>query len=149
MINEFIENFSYLRIYLSNNETVYQALNSIKENASFEIKSMLNKLINEIDSDKTITPFLNFSKNFDNKVVEEVVISLYEVTNEGGGNIYINQFIKIFEDFKKIKEESNKTKRYKSFNIFTIFSLLASGYLMILLVFSVMNLMGEISQNGF
>lgn len=146
--NEFIEIFSYLRIYLYNEETVYTALKNIKEFASERMIERLDTLLSDIDNDKSIQPFLTFAKLFKNKVIEEVMISLYEMVEGGNKDIYLNQFIKIFEDFKNRTETEEEEKRYRKFDTINMLSILGSGYIMIVLSLCVISLLGE-ATNGF
>lgn len=146
--NEFIEIFSYLRIYLYNEETVYTALKNIKEFASERMIERLDTLLSDIDNDKSIQPFLTFAKLFKNKVIEEVMISLYEMVEGGNKDIYLNQFIKIFEDFKNRTETEEEEKRYRKFDTINMLSILGSGYIMIILSLCVISLLGE-ATNGF
>ncbi|HKL72747.1 MAG TPA: hypothetical protein VJY64_01000 [Candidatus Onthovivens sp.] len=146
--DEFIEIFSYLRIYLYNEQNVYTSLCSIVEFASDKMKEKINVLIEEIDNDKSITPFINFSASFKNKTIEEVMISLYEITNCGNSNIYLNQFINIFENFKNTNETFRSNQRTKVFENINIFSIVGSGIIMLLIVYCVVGLLGD-SANGF
>lgn len=146
--DEFIEIFSYLKIYISNKESVYKALMNIKEFASPAMLQRLDDLTNEIDNDKTIQPFITFSRKFKNKVIEEVMIALFELINNGNNEAYLNQFIKIFEDFKNRREREDKDKRFRLFDSINMMSLVGSGYIMIILSFCVIQLLGE-ATNGF
>lgn len=146
--DEFIELFSYLRIYLYNEETVYQALINITQFASIIMKERLEFLISGIDNDKSIDPFIKFSKLFKNKIIEEVMISLYEIINNGSDRLYLNQFIKIFEDFKSNKEKEDKERRYNAFNNINMLSISGSGYILIVLSLAIINLLGDVTS-GF
>lgn len=146
--DEFIEIFSYLKIYIANKESVYKALTNIKAFASPRMLERLDDLTNEIDNDKTIQPFINFARKFKNKVIEEVMIALFELINNGNNEAYLNQFIKIFEDFKNRRENEDKDKRFRLFDTINMMSLVGSGYIMIILSFCVIQLLGE-ATNGF
>ena len=146
--DEFIEIFSYLKIYIANKESVYKALTNIKEFASPRMLERRDDLTNEIDNDKTIQPFINFARKFKNKVIEEVMIALFELINNGNNEAYLNQFIKIFEDFKNRRENEDKDKRFRLFDTINMMSLVGSGYIMIILSFCVIQLLGE-ATNGF
>ena len=67
-IDEFIEIFSYFRIYVSNNENVYTALKNILQFASYNTKERLQTLINEIDEDKSLAPFVKFSDYYKKQI---------------------------------------------------------------------------------
>ncbi len=146
--NEFIEIFSYLRIYLYNEETVYSALKNISEFASPKMKDRIEQLLSDIDEDKTVQPFITFARLFQNKVIEEVMIALYEMVNSGNKDIYLNQFIKVFEDFKTRSEDENEEKRYRKFDTLNMLSVVGSGYIMVILALCIVTLLGE-ATNGF
>ncbi len=146
--NEFIEVFSYLRIYLYNEETVYTSLKNISEFASPKMKERIEQLLSDIDEDKTVQPFITFARLFKNKVIEEVMIALYEMVNSGNKDIYLNQFIKVFEDFKTRNENENEEKRYRKFDTLNMLSIIGSGYIMIILALCIVKLLGE-ATNGF
>ncbi len=140
----FIEVFSFLRIYLSNKETVYHSLNEVKAFADEEMNSKLELLISQIDEDKSIKPYIDFAASFSDKVIEEVMIALYEITNSGSSDIYLNQFNKIFEELKTRIENEKSYKRVKFFENLNIFSVVGSGMIMIILSFCVISLLGGI-----
>lgn len=138
----FIEVFSFLRIYLSNKETVYQSLNQVKAFADPTLEEKLNTLINQIDEDKSIKPYIEFASIFHDKVIEEVMIALYEITNSGSSDMYLNQFNKIFEELKTRIENDKSYKRVKFFENLNIFSVVGSGIIMITLSLCVISLLG-------
>lgn len=140
----FIEVFSFLRIYLSNKETVYHSLNEVKAFADSTLEEKLELLINQIDEDKSIKPYIEFASIFQDKVIEEVMIALYEITNSGSSDIYLNQFNKIFEELKTRIENEKSYKRIKFFDNLNIFSIVGSGIIMVTLSFAVISLLGGI-----
>ena len=140
----FIEVFSFLRIYLSNKETVYHSLNEVKAFADSTLEEKLELLINQIDEDKSIKPYIEFASIFQDKVIEEVMIALYEITNSGSSDIYLNQFNKIFEELKTRIENEKSYKRIRFFENLNIFSVVGSGMIMIILSFCVISLLGGI-----
>lgn len=144
LIEDFIETFSYFRIYISNNMNVYTSLKEVSNYSSPLIKVKLLKLINEIDEDKTIKPFMNFASNFDSKKVEEVMIAIYEMVNEGVSEMYLNQFVTIFTSFKTRVEKTREEKRLSRFNIINTFSMAGMGLLMIITMLGTINMLGEV-----
>lgn len=140
----FIEVFSFLRIYLSNKETVYHSLNEVKAFADSTLEEKLELLISQIDEDKSIKPYIEFASIFQDKVIEEVMIALYEITNSGSSDIYLNQFNKIFEELKTRIENEKSYKRIKFFDNLNIFSIVGSGIIMVTLSFAVISLLGGI-----
>ncbi len=141
---EFIEVFSYLRIYLSNSENVYRALLQASEYTSNEMKNEISKFIKSIDNDKTIMPFIEFSKLFKNKVIEEVMISLYQMIDGGFTGYYLTQFISLFDNFKSRYLNEDLTKRYKKMDLFTTFSLFGGAYIMFIILILIINVIGGV-----
>jgi Predicted signaling protein consisting of a modified GGDEF domain and a DHH domain len=143
-IDDFIEYFSYFRIYIFNGEGVYSSLNKTIDFANRKIKPLINGLLAEIDQDKSINPYLHFSNNFNNKLVEEIMISIFEMVENGSNFSYINQFTTMFENFKLRNNKANEEKRISIFDRYITTSLIGSGLIMIILVFGIVNLIGEV-----
>jgi len=147
--NEFVEMFSYLRIYLVNKQNVYQALKESSQFTSLEMKEEVNKFLGKIDEDKTVVPFLDFSKKMKNKIIEEVMISLYQMVDAGSSINYLNQFIQIFENFQARFKKEDLDKRLRKLDLFNTFSLLGVGYLMIIILLVIVSIIGDVTSNGF
>lgn len=145
LVNDFINTFSYFRIYISNNMNVYNALKAVSEYSTPLIKTKLLILLDEIDEDKSLQPYLNFASNFNNKKVEEVMIAIYEMVNEGNSENYLNQFMNVFTSFKYRNEKKHQEKRMTKFNLINSISMLGMMLVMILIMFSVITLVGEIT----
>lgn len=143
-IDAFINYFSFFRIYISNGESVYLALNKTLEFASDNIKPYIEGLIAEIDKDKTIQPFIRFAANFKMKLIEDIMISIYEMIENGNNINYINQFTTIFENFKIRVNKNNSETRLNKFDTFITSSLIGSALIMMILVYGIINLIGEI-----
>ncbi len=143
-IDAFINYFGFFRIYIANGESVYLALNKTLEFASDNIKPYIEGLIAEIDKDKTIQPFIRFAANFKMKLIEDIMISIYEMVENGNNLNYINQFTTIFENFKLRMNKANSETRINRFDTFITSSLIGSAIIMIILVYGIINLIGEI-----
>lgn len=145
---EFIEVFSYLRIYLSNSESVYRSLVQSSEYTSQQMKNEINMFVKKIDEDKTIKPFIEFSNLFKNKLIEEVMISLYQMIDGGFTNNYLNQFITLFDNFKNRYLNEDLHKRIKKMDLFNSLSLFGGAYIMLLILLLIVNAIGGLI-NGF
>lgn len=145
LINDFINTFSYFRIYISNNMNAYNAFKEVSKYSSPFIKTKLLVLLDEIDEDKSLKPYMNFAKNFNNKKVEEVMIAIYEMVNEGNSENYLNQFTSVFTSFKARVEKTNQEKRVSKFNLINAMSMGGMMLIMILIMLSIVNMVGEIA----
>ena len=145
LINDFIDTFSYFRIYISNNRNVYISLKEISNYATSYVRGKLLELTNEIDEDKSLKPFLKFASYFNNKSVEEVMIAIYEMIDEGSNENYINQFIQTFTGFKIRILKTNEDKRLAKINFANSLSIVGIGILMVLIMLGIVSILGEIA----
>ena len=145
---EFVEVFSYIRIYLVNKENVYSSIKKASQYTSKEMNEELNKLLIRIDEDKTILPFLDFGHYFKNKVIDEVMIALYQMVDGGYSENFINQFINVFDEFKARSNNEALFKRYSKMGTINQMSLVGSGYLMFVMLLVIINIIGDLT-NGF
>ena len=147
--DEFVEMFSYLRIYLVNKQNVYQALKESSQFTSLEMKEEVNTFLKRVDEDKTVVPFIEFGKNLKNKVIEEVMISLYQMVDAGSTLNYLNQFIKLFENFQARFKKEDLDRRLRRLDLFNTLSLLGVGYLMVIILLVIVTIIGDVTTNGF
>ena len=145
---EFVEVFSYIRIYLVNKENVYSSIKKASQYTSKEMNEELNKLLLRIDEDKTIVPFLDFGHYFKNKVIDEVMIALYQMVDGGYSDNFINQFINVFDEFKSRSNNEALFKRYSKMATVNQMTLVGSGYLMFVMLLVIVNIIGDLT-NGF
>ena len=124
---------------------VYNAFKEVSKYSSPFIKTKLLVLLDEIDEDKSLKPYMNFAKNFNNKKVEEVMIAIYEMVNEGNSENYLNQFTSVFTNFKARVEKTNQEKRFSKFNLINAMSMGGMMLIMILIMLSIVNMVGEIA----
>ena len=82
-LQEFSVIFGYFRIFIRNGYSVYSALKEIVNFANPRLKNFLEELITEIDEDKTVQPFVKFAKRFNEIIVEEMMISIYQMIDDG------------------------------------------------------------------
>lgn len=146
--SEFLEVFSYIRIYLVNNNNVYNAIKKANEYTSKEMNYEISVFLSKVDDDKSIIPFLEFGSRFKNKTIEEVLISLHQMIDGGFTESYLNQFINIFENFRNRVSLDNMNKRYKRLDGINHMSLIGSAYLMLVILVVIVKIIGEMS-NGF
>ena len=143
-LQEFAVIFGYFRIYLHNGFSVYSALKEILNFANQTLKKDLEELINEIDFDKSVQPFVKYGKKFNEIIVEEMMISIYQMIDDGESSDYLIQFELIFDKFSNLLYE--KYLRSKNSKLGTISSspLIGSSFLMIVLTIGIISIIGEI-----
>ncbi len=143
-LQEFAVIFGYFRIYLHNGFSVYSALKEILNFANPTLKKDLEELINEIDSDKSVQPFVKFGKKFNEIIVEEMMISIYQMIDDGENSDYLAQFELIFDKFSDLLYE--KYLRAKNSRLATLSNapLIGASFLIIVLTIGIISILGEV-----
>lgn len=146
-LNEFVSLLSFFKVYITNDYTVYQ---SIKELCNFTTGPLLEKLqtlICEIDCDKTVEPFVKFSQSFHSLQIEQLMICIYQMIDEGNNFQYLTQFEMLFS---KLRDDMLKTElrmKESSLTNMTVFPLIGSAVLIVMITFGVVAVIG-VSING-
>lgn len=141
-LTEFANLFTFFRIYLRNGFGVYTSLREITTFANPSLKELLEKLLQDIDLDKSITPFIEFSHSFDELIVEEMMISIYQMIDDGSDSNYLTQFELIFDKFSDILHHNEIVLKDKSLANLTSSAIIGSAYLIIIISVGVINLLG-------
>lgn len=140
---EFVNLFTFFRIYLKNGFGVYSSLKEISSFANPSLKLLIEKLLVDIDEDKSITPYINFAHNFDELIVEEMMISIYQMVDDGSNSNYLMQFELIFDKFSELLHQNLLNTKDRKLGGLTITSLLGSAYLIVMITFGVISLLGD------
>ena len=140
---EFVSLFTFFKIYIKNGFGVYSSLKEISSFANSSLKGDIEKLLQDIDEDKTITPFINFAHNFDELIVEEMMISIYQMVDDGSDSNYLLQFELIFDKFSDLLHSGQLSSKDKSLSSLTSSALIGSAYLIIVITVGVITLLGD------
>lgn len=143
---EFADLFGFFRIYIKNGYNVYNAIREIEKFANENLSELLQKLINEIDEDKSVQPFINFAHNFDDIIIEELMISIYQMIDEGEQSNYLAQFEFIFDKFSEQLSEKELRKKDSRLGTLSSAPLVGSCFLIIVITIGVVSLIGEITN---
>ena len=141
---EFSTLFGYFKIYIHNGYSVYSALKELINFANNDLKNYLNTLISEIDNDKSVQPFINFAKRFNEIIVEEMMISIYQLIDDGETSDYLVQFELIFDKFSDILHENYLRNKDKKLGTLSSAPLIGSCFLIIVLTIGVIGIIGAI-----
>lgn len=140
---DFVSLFTFFKIYLHNGYSVYTALKEIQSFADKQLAMYLSELIREIDQDKTITPFIRFGRKFNDLVIEEMMISIYQMIDDGSNPSHLSQFDLIFAKISDLAYEKELNKKRNGLASMSTFPLIGSGVLIIMVTFGIITLMEE------
>ncbi len=139
---EFVELFTYFGVYITDGLTVYNSLEKIKGFASEDMKERLETLLRDIDEDKSVSPFVTFASGFEDVAVKEVLLSVYQMVDEGVGGVYIRQFQRLFGKLSDNRHEMEKQKRLGTLDTLSFLPLAGAGIAMLSLTVSIVEIMG-------
>lgn len=143
-LQEFAVLFGYFKIFIHNGYSVYSALKELLSFANPSLKKLLEELISEIDDDKSVQPFVKFAKKFNEIIVEEMVISIYQMIDDGENSVYLGQFDLIFDKFSDILYEKYLRKKNSKLGTISSSALIGSSFLIIVLTIGILSIIGEV-----
>lgn len=142
-LREFVYLFNFFRIYIHNGYSVYSALKEIQHFASNSLNEMLETLINEMDEDKSVAPFIRFARKLNDLIIEEMMISIYQMIDDGNNSTYLNQFELIFDKYSSIMQENELNNKDRKLASMSYGPLIGSGFLIIMVTIGVISVIGE------
>ncbi len=141
--DEFVHIISYFRIFIKNKNNVYQSFNCLIPYSSDWMKERIETMLRAIDSDKTIKPFTDFADKFDFPIARNVMMSIYQMIEEGESSSHLNQFTVLFEQMNRTLNEERKARKLKSFDIISFIPTIGAGLVTLALTFSMLTLVGD------
>jgi len=142
MMKEFVNLFTFFGIYVNDGLTIYGAFEKLRGFASETVDILLQKLLSSIDEDKSVTPYIEFAKAFEDISVKEVMMAVYQMVDEGQGGVYIRQFERLFGELSETRHAMEKEKRLARLDTLSFLPLCGAGIAMIALTLSILDIMG-------
>ena len=140
---EFIVIISYFEIFISNSNNVYQSFKLCLGYCSDWMKDKIENLIKEIDEDKTVKPFVNFANNFASPIVGNVMLSIFQMVDQGERGDQMTQFTILFDELSKSHQKDLIEKKKNSLDSMNSYPLIGAGAITILVTFCIVALLGE------
>ena len=145
-LDDFVEVFTFLKIYLSNSYNVYNALSEVSKFANTSLKIKIERLLQEIDNDKTVEPFINFSRNFKELLVEQIMVALYEIIDNGYEQSTLLNFETILDKFSDTVHDRQLENKDKKLGSLAITPLIGSAILILMVTFGIISIVGELTN---
>lgn len=140
--NEFVTTLNYIQTYLGNGYNVYQSINEILEICNDGLNTLFVDLLADIDEDKSVTPFITFANNFSSTLIQQVMISLYLMVENGTDITYISRFAPLFSQLKKDNEQKivkNINSRYDSLNLLPV---IGAAIITVIIIIGIVSIIG-------
>lgn len=141
--SEFVTIIGYFQFFIANGYNVYQSLQSLVAYSSPWMEEQIQTLILEIDNDKSVKPFVNFANKFSNKVTNNVMLSIYQMVDEGENSIHMLQFNALFQQLSKSHQKELIDSKERSLGSLSSLPLIGAGAITVLLTFGIISMMGD------
>ena len=141
--SEFINVISYFQFFINNSYNVYQAFQALIPYTSPWMEEQIRTLILEIDNDKSVKPYVNFANKFTTKVTSNVMLSIYQMVDEGENSIHMLQFDALFQQLSKSHQRELIDSKEKNMGSISSLPLIGAGAITVLLTFGIISMMGE------
>ena len=142
-ISEFISLMSYFEIFISNGNNVYNSFKMLTPYCSSFMDDAINSMLSQIDMDKSIGPYINFASKFNSHVVESLMLSIYQMIDNGESIDQFTEFELLFTNIKNNHQDDMVDQKKKSLDSLNVFPLIGAGFLTISLSICVVTLIGE------
>ena len=142
--NELITLITYFEVYIRNKNNVYQSFNLLIPYCSYWMKDKIETLLKEIDNDKSVQPFVNFANNFEQLSSHSLLLSIYQMVDQGESNEQLAQFDVIFDEIARNRQKEMKEQKEKSLGNMSTFPLIGAGAITITLTISIISVLGDL-----
>lgn len=143
---EFIQLLTYFSIYISSGTNVYHAFECIIPYASEALGNDLKIFLENIDRDKSVTPYVDFAKTFNSSDIENVLNSIYQMVEDDNSNRLL-RFESVFDELKRNQKKRYLDDKSKSLDLMNNFAIFGAGLVAIILTIGVVNVIGGM-MNG-
>lgn len=142
--NELVTIISYFEVYIQNKNNVYQSFNMLIPYCSDWMKDKVENLLKEIDEDKTVQPFVNFANNFQQLASHSLMLSIYQMVDQGENSIQLKQFNIIFDELAKNRNKEMMEEKEKGLANMSTFPLVGAGLITVTLTISILSILGDL-----
>lgn len=142
--NELIAIISYFEVYLQNKNNVYQSFNLLIPFCSPWMKDKIETFLKEIDKDKTVQPFINFANNFKQLASHSLMLSIYQMVDQGETVEQLKQFNVIFDELARNRNKEMIEQKERSLANMSTYPLIGAGLITVTLTVSILSLLGDL-----
>ena len=142
-VDQLISLLSYFEIFISNGNNVYTSFKMLLPYAEIFIQDAISSMLMQIDVDKTIGPYINFASKFNNRTIESLMLSIYQMVDNGENAIELSEFNLLFNNIKEKHFDEMIDSHKKSLDIFNSFPLIGAASVTIVLSISIISIIGD------
>lgn len=143
-MDEFVRLFSFFSVYIDDGYNVYSALKEVAQFATKSLKDKLEKLVSDIDQDKSVTPFAEFGASLSDSKAKDVMVAIYQMVDEGSNIRYLEQFHRQFGKLSQEKHDLRVKRKLSGLEGLSFLPLVGAGISLLMLALSVAQVIGGI-----
>ena len=141
--SEFISLLPFFKTYIQNGFSVYQTFRNLIPFCDNDLQERITLLIEDMDKDKSVTPFVEFAKKFNSTIIEQLSLTIFQMIDEGNDSTHFLQFEAIFSKLIDDEYKNELTKKSNSLGSMTSFPLIGSGLLIVMITFGILSVIGD------
>ena len=145
-LEDFVTIFTFIRIYIQNGMNVYNAIQEASQFADNSLRQQLDELIQRMDEDKSVQPFMDFASNYKDLFVEQIMVALYQIIDNGNNADSLYNFESIFDKFSEIVHKNELDNKEKQLSSMSITPLIGSAILILMITFGIIQVIGEMTN---
>lgn len=140
--DDFVRYFTYFGIYMDSGYPVYTALKESKRFASPLLSGMVDDLLSQIDEDKSLKPYLDFSSHFGSVAIRQVMLCVYQMVEEGYSGSYVTRFQTLFSSLSSARRREATIREEKRLESLCVFPLVGSAVALAMVALAIVQLIG-------
>jgi|GEM_PF-628459 len=140
---ELIALLSYLRTFIDNHNNIYQSFQKLVDFASPWMKEKIGEFLLDVDSDKSVKPFIDFAANFSSSISKNLMLSIYQMIDQGENSSQLSQFTFLFQNISNNYNSELRSKKQKSLGQMAVYPLVGAGAIVLVLSFSIISVVGD------
>jgi len=141
--SEFISLLPFFKTYIQNGFSVYQTFKNLIPFCNSDLQDRLILLIEMMDNDKTVTPFIEFARKFNSTLIEQLSLTIFQMIDEGNESAHFLQFEVVFSKLIDDEYKNELIKKSNSLGSMTSFPLIGSGLLIVMITFGILSVIGD------
>lgn len=142
-VDQLVSLISYFELFISNGHNVYTSFKMLLDYSDIFLQDAINELLNQIDVDKTVGPFITFASKFKDPIVESLMLSIYQMVDNGEGAMNLNEFDILFNNIKEKYQEDLVENKKRSLESLNSFPLIGAGAITLVLSLSIVSVIGD------
>ena len=142
-IDEFISLLSYFEIFVYNGNNIYKSFEMLLPYCSTYMEEVITSFLSQMDADKSVGPFVTFASKFNNRIIESLMLSIYQMVDNGGNGGQFSEFNALFSSIAKDHQQEVIEEQKRKLNALDSWPLIGSGAVTIILAIAILNIIGD------